>query len=131
MRKRDLQLVQEVLETRGGFGHREHLELAWNYLRFYPSDEAGEVMVAAIRHVARLHGAEGKYHETMTRAWLHLVAVHVKRWGADSFEVFLARNPDLLDVRLIEHFYSREVILSEPARAAWTAPDQRPLPVLA
>jgi hypothetical protein len=59
------------------------------------------------------------------------VAVHVKRWGADSFEVFLARNPDLLDVRLIEHFYSREAILSEPARAAWTAPDQRPLPVLA
>jgi hypothetical protein len=131
MRKRDLRLVHDVLETRGGFGHREHLELAWNYLRLYSTDEAGEVMVDAIRHVARLHGAEGTYHETMTRAWLHLVAVHVQRWGADSFETFLERNPDLLDSRLIQHFYSREVILSEPARAAWTAPDLRRLPALA
>ncbi len=131
MRKRDLRLVQDILETRGGFGHREHLELAWNYLRLYSIDEAGEIMVAAIRHVARLHGAEGKYHETMTRAWLHLVAVHVQRWGADSFESFLERNPDLLDSKLIQHFYSRKVILSEPARAAWTVPDLRGLPALA
>jgi len=130
MRKRDLQLVQEIVEARGGFGHREHLELAWNYLRVYSIDEAGEAMVAAIRHVARLHGAENKYHETITRAWLHFVAVHAKRWGADSFESFLERNPDLLDSKLIQHFYSRELIFSEPARAAWTAPDLRRLPAL-
>jgi hypothetical protein len=130
MRKRDLQVVHEILETRGGFGHREHLELAWSYLRLYSIDEAAEVMVAAIRHVARLHGAEDKYHETMTRAWLHFVAVHIQRWGADSFEEFLERNPDLLDSKLIQHFYSRELILSEPARASWSAPDLRRLPAL-
>ena len=130
MRKRDLQVVHEILETRGGFGHREHLELAWSYLRLYSIDEAAEVMVAAIRHVARLHGAEDKYHETMTRAWLHFVAVHIQRWGADSFEEFLERNPDLLDSKLIQHFYSRELILSESARAAWSAPDLRRLPAL-
>jgi hypothetical protein len=67
----------------------------------------------------------------MTRAWLHLVAVHSQRWGADSFETFLDRNPDLLDSKLIQHFYSRELILSGPARAAWTAPDIRGLPALA
>jgi hypothetical protein len=131
MEKRNLGLLEEILETRGGFGHREHLELAWSYLRLYSIDEAGELMVAAIRHVARLHGAEGKYHETMTRAWLHFVAVHIQRWGADSFEAFLERNPDLLDTKLIQHFYSRELILGEPARAAWTPPDLRRLPALA
>jgi hypothetical protein len=88
-------------------------------------------MVAAIRHVARLHGAEGKYHETMTRAWLYFVAVHIQRWGADSFETFLERNPDLLDRKLIQHFYSRELIFSESARAAWKAPDLRRLPAFA
>lgn len=131
MRKRDLRLLQDILATRGGFGHREHLELAWSYLRLYSSDEAGEVMTSAIKHVAHLHGAEGKYHETMTRAWLHLVAVHVQRWGADNFESFLERNTDLLDSKLIQHFYSREVILTDRARAAWTAPDVRRLPALA
>jgi hypothetical protein len=131
MRERDLQVLHEILEARGDFGHREHLELAWSYLRMYSSDEAATAMVTAIRHVAALHGSEGKYHETITRAWLHLVAVHVQRWDADNFKEFLERNPALLDSRLIQHFYSRELILSEPARAAFSAPDLRQLPALA
>jgi len=131
MRQRDLQILHGILESRGGFGHREHLELAWTYLRLYQIDEAAEVMVAAIRHVARLHGAEDKYHETITRSWLHFVAVHIQRWGAGSFDEFIERNPDLLERRLIEHFYSRELILSEPARVGWVSPDVRALPALA
>ncbi len=131
MRKRDLKILQGILDARGGFGHREHLELAWSYLRLYSFDQAAQGMVAAIRHVAALHGADRKYHETMTRAWLHFVAVHVERWGASSFEEFLARNPDLLDSKLIGHFYSRELLNSQRARAAWTSPDLRPLPALA
>ena len=130
MRKRDLQTLHEILEARGGFGHREHLELAWTYLRRYPTDEAAKVMVAAIQRIARQHGAEYKYHETITRAWLHFVAVHIQRWGAESFEEFMDRNPDLLDRKLIEHFYSRELILTESARAAWVRPDLRRLPAL-
>lgn len=130
MRKRDLQTLHEILEARGGFGHREHLELAWTYLRRYPNDEAAKVMVAAIQRIARQHGAEDKYHETITRAWLHFVAVHIQRWGAESFEEFMDRNPDLLDRKLIEHFYSRELILTESARAAWVRPDLRRLPAI-
>lgn len=131
MRTGDLQVLQEILKTRGGFGHREHLELAWSYLLMYSSHEAAEAMTAAIKHVARLHGAEDKFHETRTRAWVHLVAVHNQRWGAESFEEFLDRNPELLDRVLISHFYSRELILSEGARGSWTAPDLRRLPALA
>ncbi len=51
-------------------------------------------------------------------------------WGADSFEEFIEHNPDLLDRKLIERFYSRELLLSEPARAAWVSPDLRALPAL-
>ena len=130
MRRRDLQLLEEIIATRGSFGHREHLELAWSYLQIYSSDQAAAAMVAAIRHVAREHGAEDKYHETITRAWLHCVAVDNQRWAADSFEQFLERNPDLLERTLLEHFYSRERILSGSARASWVAPDLRALPAL-
>jgi hypothetical protein len=131
VRKRDLDALQNVLETRGGFGHREHLELAWSYLRRYSIDEAAEAMVAAIRHVARLHGAEDKFHETITRAWLQFVAAHMQRWGADNFDEFLERNPDLLNSKLIQHFYSSELLFSDAARASWTPPDLRRLPALA
>jgi hypothetical protein len=130
VRRGDLQVLHGILESRGGFTHREHVELAWSYLRLYSVADAAETMAGAIRHVARLHGAEDKYHDTITRAWLRFVAVHMQRWGADSFEVFLDRNPDLLDSKLIQHFYSRELLLSEPARTSWTAPDLRPLPAL-
>ncbi len=79
----------------------------------------------------RLHGAPDKYHETITRSWFHFIAVHIQRQGAESFGEFIERNPDLLDRKLIEHFYSRELILSESARAAWVGPDLRALPALA
>jgi hypothetical protein len=130
MRESDLQVLHRILETRGGFTHREHIELAWCYLQMYPIEDAAEVMGAAIRRVAGLHGAEEKYHATITRAWLHFVAVHILRWGAESFEGFLENNSELLDSKVIQHFYSHELLGSEPARASWTSPDLRPLPVL-
>ena len=88
-------------------------------------------MIAAIRHVARQHGAEGKYHETLTRAWLRFTAVHMERWGAESFDQFIEGNRPLLNGALVEHFYSRELISGEAARVAWVDPDLRPLPALA
>lgn len=124
-------MLTGITEARGGFGHREHLELAWSYLQMYDVPEASEAMAAAIRHLARQHGAEQKYHETMTRAWVRLVAVHHQRWGAQHFDAFLERNPDLLDRALIRHFYSSDLLDGDRARAAWTDPDLRELPALA
>ena len=131
MGRSDIEILEEIVRTRGDFGHREHLELAWTYLREHPIDEAQSAMRAAIRHVARRHGAEDRYHETITLAWLHFVAVHMQRWPGDSFEAFIERNPDLLDRDLIEHFYSRALIFGAPARSAWVDPDRRRLPALA
>ena len=50
-------------------------------------------MAAAIRHIAALHGAPDKYHDTLTIAWVHLVAVHLSRSDARSFGEFIAENP--------------------------------------
>lgn len=131
MRTRDLRILQEIIEAAGDFGHREHLELAWTYLHTYAIDEATVAMVAAIRHVAQLHGAQDKYHETITRAWLQCVAVHIQRWDGPSFDEFLECNPALLDGALIRHFYSRELLRSELARTSWSPPDLHRLPALA
>jgi hypothetical protein len=55
----------------------------------------------------------------------------MQRWPADSFEAFIEGNPALLDRHPIEHFYSRELIFGESARAAWMEPDRHRLPTLA
>jgi hypothetical protein len=93
--------------------------------------DAADAMAAAIRQVAAAHGEPAKYHETITRAWAHCVAVHQQRWPGGTFAQFADRNPRLLDSSLLDHFYSPARLRSAAARTSWVEPDRRPLPALA
>jgi hypothetical protein len=123
--------LQEILRSRGGFGHREHLELAWAYLANNSIEGARRRMASAIRHVSDIHGAPDRYHDTITRSWVILVATHRSRDTVATFDQFIARFPALLDRHLLDHHYSAELIRSAAARAHWTIPDLRPLPSVA
>ena len=131
MTEGDLDILHRVLETRGRFSHREHLELAWNYLRIYDADQAFEAVAAGIRQVAAMHGASDKYHETITRTWVHLVALHMASGEAESFDAFIAANPGLLERDLLSRHYSQKLISSREARFGWVRPDLRELPSVA
>jgi hypothetical protein len=121
--------LERIMRSLGGFGHREHLELAWSFLRRYPVEVAASSVVSAIRHAARLHGGLDRYHETRTRAWVRLVALRIDGAGAgDSFDAFIAVNPGLPERGLLERHYSPALLHSEPARAAWAEPDLRAFP---
>ena len=130
MHERDFETVRSIIESRGGFGHREHIELAWTYLVRYGVDDAPDVAGSALRHLAAVHGEADRYHETLTRAWVHLVAVHWTRCDAGSFEEFIEGNAELLDRGLLGHHFSRELMGSPTARATWVEPDLRALPAL-
>ena len=131
MREQDLEILHGILAARGGFGHREHLELAWRLLERYPAAEAQHAMCSAIRHLASLHGAADKYHETITRCWVYLVALHRAGGDARSFDEFIAENPGLTDRHLLDAHYSPELISSPRARTGWAQPDRRELPRVA
>src|SRR5258708_26026041 len=55
------------------FHHCEHIRLAWIYSRQFPQEEALGRMVQGIQAFAKHHGAAGKYHHTITVAWMRLV----------------------------------------------------------
>jgi hypothetical protein len=131
MRDRELDILRSILDTRGGFGHQQHLELTWRYLQLYEPDEAQRAVARAIRQVASAHGAPDKYHETITRCWVHLVALHRAQSDAESFDDFIAENRGLLDRHLLAAHYSPELISSARARTRWTEPDRRDLPQVA
>jgi phage gp16-like protein len=132
MREQDQAVLHEILGRGEGFGHRQHVELAWRLLAGHASvDAAADAMAAAIRQVAAAHGQPAKYHETITRAWAHCVAVHQQRWPGGTFAQFAERNPRLLDSALLDHFYSPGQLRSAAARTSWVEPDRHPLPVLA
>lgn len=114
--------------ARGRFGHREHLELAWRYLQTSDLPQARRQMAAAIQHVAHAHGQPDRYHHTITLAWLHLVAVHVRRSDAATFDEFIGENPALLTRDLLSHHFSGATLGAGTARRAWVEPDLLALP---
>ena len=56
------------------FHHREHIFVAWTYLRQMDYSAAETRMSEAIRRFAEFHGATTKYHHTITLVWMRLVA---------------------------------------------------------
>lgn len=110
------------------FRHRDHLRLAWLYLRCAPSDVAAARMEQSIRRFASHHGAPQKYHHTMTLVWMRLVAAARTENPVDDFTALLDAHPDLLDKTTLRRFYSAERLESQAARTGWLDPDVSPLP---
>src|SRR3954468_7606551 len=105
--------------TPGEFTHREHLRLAFVMLRDADFGDGAVRFRAAFRRFTSNFGATAKYHETLTWAYLALVAQALhERAYASSFEL-LADRPDLLDHRggtLSRHYDVAAITASPIAR---------------
>lgn len=111
----------------GDFDHRAHVRAAWLYLRLHP-DTARQRFVRTLVNFTTGAGAPEKYHETITRAWLQIIAARID--PAEDWPRFAARNPDLFDAprEVLARHYSEALIGSERARAKFVEPDRSPLP---
>lgn len=110
----------------GGLPHAQHVRLARLYLLEEPPDVAVPRYCRDLRRFAAALGAPEKYHETITRAFLLLVAERMARTGpGDRFEEFAARHPDLLAWRpsVLERYYRPETLASAFARRHFVLPD--------
>ncbi len=106
------------------FRHADHLRLAWLHLAKEPFDTALDRVRAGIRAFAEHHNLSGLYHETITTAWVHLLATHQE----NSFEEFLMVNESQLSSNLLHRFWTPEILASREARNRWVPPDRRELP---
>ena len=108
------------------FHHRDHVRLAWIYCRRYGAEEAEVRIAEAIRRFAAHVGKAEKYHQTITIAWMRLVA-SAARMGDGDFEEFARRNPGLLKKSALGEYYSEAVLRSEAARGGFVEPDLKAL----
>jgi hypothetical protein len=111
-----------------GLRHREHVQLAWLYLRDASSfEQAGVRFCTGLRRFAHAHGKAGLYHETITWAYLALVNERMHRAGASDFSSFALANPDLLDHKsgALAARYDQETLRSELARRVFLLPGGR------
>ena len=113
----------------GQFRHRQHINLAFYAVRRYGMPDAIGAICGWIRQIAAYEQAPQKYHHTVSRAWVELVARHV---AADpdcgEFDIFATRNPALLDKRLLSRHYRSSTLAAGLARHGWVEPDLLPFP---
>jgi hypothetical protein len=124
-------LMTEVMADADRFGHRQHVHLTWLAVRRHGTAAAIDLVSAGIQTTARYSGAPQKYHATVSRAWVELVGHHVADADTpdlDTFDTFVARNPALLDKRLLTRFYRPSTLASPAARTGWLPPDLAPFP---
>ena len=108
------------------FGHREHIRVAYALLvREGDLAAAAIAFRAMLRRFADHHGAAGKYHETITWAYLAIIAERMAAGAYSCSEDLLAAHPDLLDHKggaLARHYDVAELLASPHARAAFVLP---------
>lgn len=113
--------------------HAAHLRMAYLYLRRDDTPDA-DAWLPTVRQRIRAYneslGNSTGYHDTVTAAFLRLVADRLRRTPSPTFAGFRQANPDLFAARpggLSTH-YTPEVLRSPEARARFIEPNIAPLP---
>ncbi|HUQ19287.1 MAG TPA: hypothetical protein VM099_06705 [Gemmatimonadaceae bacterium] len=122
--------MEEGTMPNSEFRHFDHIRLAWIFLESMDETHAAQRITVTLRNFAsKTHSDPSRYHETITRAFMRLVATSRDTIGsAHSFDEFIARFPQLLKKDALEAYYTKETLMSSAARAAFVAPDLQPLP---
>lgn len=107
------------------FHHEQHVHVAWLFVRQYGMPAALGEFTAAIKRFADAKGAHGLYHETITWAFLLLIAERQARSNTATWEDFTVANPDLLVWKpsILSRYYSKELLASDLARRTFVMPD--------
>lgn len=114
-----------------GFPHPAHVRMAWIYLRRHPFEDAMARFSSALRRFAAAQGEPGRYHETITAAYVMLLHDRMARTPAAGWNAFAAANADLLIWKpsILDAHYSPKLLWSDRARDRFVPPDLVPLPV--
>lgn len=108
------------------FAHHGHLRAGFLYLRRHDFPGACVAMKRAVQGFARALGKEGLYHETLTIAYLALMAERLADEPAHlSFEQFLERYPELASREYFERYYPRGTLDTSEARNTFVLPRPR------
>ena len=111
------------------FDHHAHMTVALWYLMRLPYAQAVDQMRVQIRQFAARHQKHQLYNETITLFWMKLMQHLLGRAApptstADTVHQILSTWGSMAFV--FKH-YSKELVFSESAKAAWVEPDLLPL----
>jgi hypothetical protein len=105
------------------FHHADHVRVGFELLCRHTFPDALAAYSAALKGIAKRAGNPGAYHETITVAFLSLIAEHHAAGSHANFEAFIEDNPQLLDKSILERWYAPERLLSDIARKTFVMPN--------
>ena len=109
------------------YHHREHVRIAYAMLRGVDLGAAAQRFRRALSAYAAAIGAAAKYHETLTWAYLVLIAERMAGDDRGGSQAFLAAHPELLDHRggaLARHYDVAAITASPVARRVFVLPER-------
>ena len=102
------------------FRHADHVRMGFEILRRHDFLDAARSYSTALKDMAARAGNPGAYHETITLAFLALIAERMESF--ETFGAFAAANADLLNKSVLTQWYSKERLHSAIARATFVLP---------
>ena len=107
----------------GRFPHREHVRMGFEILRRHNFAEAAFHYCTALREMTRRVGKPEAFHQTITIAFLALIAERLEAGGYSDFASFAGANADLIDKSALKRWYRPERLATEAARRTFLLPD--------
>lgn len=107
------------------FDHRAHVEVAFHFLATFPLLEALPRFCVALQRLVQAHGAEGKFHATLSVALLLLIRDRMR--DGESWPEFAAREAAFIarGIAPVYDHYPRAQLDCPEARAAFELPAAR------
>ena len=104
------------------FPHREHVRMAFEMLRRHSFVETALHYSQALRTMTAKIGKPEVFHQTLTIAFLSLIAERMDTGGAQDFDSFAAANPDLMNKSAVTRCYRPERLALDAARRTFILP---------
>jgi hypothetical protein len=108
------------------FHHRQHVRVAWLFVRRHGMPDALGEFSQALRRFADAKGATTLYHATITWAYLLLIHERQERHPAPDWTAFAGAYGDLVVWKpsILDGLYRPETLWSDLARRTFVMPDR-------
>ena len=121
----ELRALEEGRIDLNAFPHLEHVRLGFEMLGRYPFAEAAWRFGNGLRRLTSRAGKPEVYHETVTIAFLALIAERRERTQPNEWQDFIAQHPELAEKNILERWYEASELKSEIARKTFILPASR------
>jgi hypothetical protein len=108
------------------FPHREHVRMGFEMLRRHDFLTSVQHYSQALRIMTARAGHPQAFNQTLTIAFLSLIAERMQQRPEADFSTLMSAFPELLDKHHLARWYSRERLQCEAARDSFLLPDQLP-----